>query len=106
MDVLKNKEYKDYNRLSRYASFPYFYNTLDNKCVVEIPTALDPNTLYSTYIVQAGDTYDFISLKSYNNPTYYWIICNANNIFDPLVNPTPGTRLRIPQLSTIQFRNY
>ena len=106
MDVLKNKQYKEYNRLSRYASFPYYYNTLDNKCVTQTPTSLDPTTQYSVYEVKDGESYDLIALLFYNNPTYYWIICDFNNIIDPLTNPLPGTRLKIPQLSTIQFDNY
>ena len=41
MDVLKNKYYKEYTRLSRYAVFPCYYNTLDDKYLVGTSSALD-----------------------------------------------------------------
>ena len=106
MDVLKNKQYKEYDRLSRYSSFPIFYNTLDRKYVNETPTKLNQNTEYSLYKVLAGESYDLIALRAYNNPTYYWIICDFNDIQNPFINPIPGTYLKIPVLSTIEFSNY
>lgn len=104
MDVLTNKQYKYYNRLSRYANFPYYYNTLDDKYVVGTPTALSTDTPYSMYQVKYGESYDLISLKMYNNPTYYWIICDFNNIVNPLINPYPGQYLKIPVISNIEFK--
>ena len=105
MDCLINKQYKEYDRLSRYSPFPYYYNTLDNKYVTGTSSALYQDIGYSIYEVQDGETYDLIALKAYNNPTYFWIICDFNNIFDPFINPLPGTRLAIPNLSTIEFNN-
>ena len=40
MDVLTNKQYKEYNKLSRYSQFPIWYNKLDDKWVTGIPTHL------------------------------------------------------------------
>mgnify|MGYP003313014605 CR=1 FL=1 len=33
MDVIIDKTYKSYKRLSRYNSFPYYYHLLDNKYI-------------------------------------------------------------------------
>ena len=106
MDCLINKQYKDYNRLSRYGSFPYYYNTIDEKYVTGTPSALSKNIKYSLYKVKDGESFDLIALKFYNNPTYYWAICNFNNIINPLVNPNPGMYLKIPLLSDLTFSNY
>ena len=104
MNVLKNKYYKNYEKLSRYASFPCYYNTLDNKYVTGTTTNLTA-TEYSVYEVKSGESYDLIALKAYNNPTYFWIICDFNNIIDAFVDPIPGTRLKLPVISTIDFAN-
>lgn len=103
MDVLKNKYYKEYTRLSRYAVFPCYYNTLDDKYLVGTSSALDKSTNYTMYQVKNNDSYDYIALKAYNNPTYYWIICDFNNIIDVFDKPVPGTYLKIPVLSNIVF---
>ena len=33
MNVLTGKRYLNYERLSRYSQFPYYYNTLDDKYI-------------------------------------------------------------------------
>lgn len=33
MDIITDKTYKSYKRLSRYNSFPYYYHTWDNKYI-------------------------------------------------------------------------
>ena len=103
MDILKNKSYKSYNRLSRYSTVPYYYNTRDKKYVVGTGTNLDDTTNFSVHKVIKGDTYDTLALRYYNNPTYFWIICDYNRIQDPFVDPEVGTTLYIPLLSKISF---
>lgn len=103
MDVLKDKQYKDYNRLSRYSNFPIYYNTLNDKYCSSTVSYLSDETEYILYNVELNDTYDSISLKNYNNPTYFWIICNFNRITDPFEKPKPGTTLRVPIISNIEF---
>ncbi len=103
MDVLTNKQYKSYDRLSRYSNFPIYYNTLNDKYCSGTTTYLADDTQYVMYKVKFNDTYDSIALKSYNNPTYYWIICNFNRITNCFEKPKPGTTLKIPVLSNIEF---
>lgn len=103
MDKLIDKSYKTYDRLSRYSSFPYYYNTQDDKYVYGTVSYLDSTTPYQLYVVAKNDTYDSIALAFYNNPTYFWIICSFNRIQDPFTPPVVGTRLYIPVISGIEF---
>lgn len=103
MEVLTDKSYKSYERLSRYSSFPYYYNRNDNKYIYGTTGQLDDTTPSSSYIVKQNDTYDSIALDFYNNPTYYWVICDFNRIQDPFENPAEGTLLRIPVFSSIRY---
>ena len=42
---------------------------------------------------------DLISLIHYNSPLYWWVIAEANVIFDPFTEVYVGRNLRIPQLN-------
>ena len=103
MDVLKDKQYKQYDRFSRYSPFPVFYNSLEDKYVVGITANLSTSTNFLLYKVKEGDTYDSIALRHYNNPTYYWVICDFNRVRDPFNTPVPGTELKIPVISTLMY---
>ena len=105
MDVLVNKQYKSYDKFSRYSPLPYYYNIDDNKYVYATYHQLKDNSNYQLYVTQKNDTYDSISLKFYNNPTYYWIIVDFNRINDPFVSPQEGTKLKIPSFSTLMFED-
>ena len=104
MDVLKDKKYKSYDKLSRYTIFPYYYHTIDKKYVYGTTSHLNENNLYKLYKVQPNDTWDKIALEAYNNPVYYWIICDFNGIQDPFEEPLVGSYVKIPVLSTIGYR--
>jgi len=103
MEILTNKKYIKYKGLSRYSSFPIYYNTLDDKWVGGTTQYLRDDTSYVSCIVQPGDTYDNLALHYYNNPTLYWVICSFNKIQDPFLDPEIGTILRIPVLSNIEY---
>lgn len=96
MDILTNKTAKTSNFYSRYNGFYYYYNKLDKTNQMSTSAWLKENNTYETYKVKDGDTYDSISLQYYNNPTYYWIICDFNRIIDPFVRPKAGDILYIP----------
>lgn len=104
MNVLKDKKYRSYDKLSRYTTFPYYYHTLDKKYVYGTTSHLDDKTVYKLYKVQLNDTWDKIALDAYNNPVYYWILCDFNGIQDPFKEPEVGMYIKIPVLSTIEFR--
>lgn len=103
MDVLKDKQYKNYDKLSRYTSFPTYYHTIDDKYVYGTTSKLKKDISYSLYRVKVNDTWDSIALEAYNNPVYYWIICDYNDVQDPFEEPKLGSYVRIPVLSLIQF---
>lgn len=104
MDKLANKTYKSYKRVSRYSSFPYYYNKSDGKYIYGTTRHLDKTTPYTAYVVKKNDTYDSLSLAFYNSPVYFWAICDFNNISDPFEKPVEGTTLNIPILSSIEFQ--
>ena len=110
MDVLTDRTIKSSDYYSRYNGLSYYYNHLDNKYQLETRHWLKEFTDVSritSYVVQEKDTYDLIALKYYNNPTYYWIICDYNRIRDPFIEPKPGTVLYLPSLNAgLEFEKY
>ena len=107
MDVLTNKTVKTSNYYSRYNGRYYYYNKLDDKNMMSTSRWLSQDTSYTTYIVREGDTYDSIALYFYNNPTYYWVICDFNRIFDPIKSPKKGDVLYIPSMgSNFKYEEY
>lgn len=104
MDVLINKDYKDYQRVSRYGVFPYYYNRLDGKYVYGTTAHLKTtDTSFVSHKVDIGDTLDTLALYYYNNPTYYWVIADFNRIQDPYEKLEIGSVLKIPTFSNIEY---
>lgn len=103
MSVLTNKTYKDYEKLSRYSPFPYYYHTIDDKYIYGTTAYLKDTTPYFSYTVKRGDTFDSLALEFYNNPTFFWIICSFNHIQDPYIELEEGQLIKIPSISTIEF---
>lgn len=103
MSVLTGKSYKEYKKLSRYSSFPYYYHNVDNKYIYGKTAYLRDDTTYFIHIVSKGDTLDSLALTYYNNPTSYWIIASFNRIQDPFKPLVEGSTLKIPSISTIEF---
>lgn len=71
MDVLTDKQYREYEYLSRYTIFPYYYNTEDDKYVYGITNHLVNNSAYVLHQVKDFDTLDSLSFKYYGRPDYY-----------------------------------
>lgn len=44
---------------------------------------------------------DILAQMYYQNPSMWWVIAEANNIFDPFEELIPGTLLRIPSTTTL-----
>ena len=107
MDILTNKTVKTSNYFSRHNGRNQFYNKLDKKNQLATDKWLSQDNDYQTYVVRQDDTYDSIALWFYNNPTYYWIICDFNRILDPFKNPEVGDILYIPVLgSKFKYEEY
>ena len=103
MDVLTDKSYKKYKRLSRYSNFPYYYNKEDGKYIYGTTAQLNDTTSSVIHTVKQGDTFDTLALYYYGNPTYYWIICDFNHIQDPYRTLKVGEKINIPTFSTIEY---
>lgn len=134
MDVLTGQTIKTSDYFSRYNGFSYYYNKLSEKKIpikdkygnisidsntgevlfqiegkynMSTSSWLKDTTDYEAYVVQEGDTYDYIALKKYNNPTQYWIICDFNHIIDPFKEPIPGDILYLPSKGkNLEFEHY
>lgn len=102
MNVLTNRAIKSSKYYSRYNGLSYYYNNLDDKYQLEtrhwLKEFIDTSKI-QTYIVKEKDTYDTIALEFYNNPTYYWVICDYNRIIDPFTPPKVGAVLYLPSLN-------
>ena len=104
MDTLINKQYKNYNYISRYTSFPYYYHTIDRKYIYGTTSNLNKDTVFTVYTVKPADTLDLIALEYYNNPTLFWVIADFNDIHNPYDELEVGSKLNIPTLSNISFK--
>lgn len=48
---------------------------------------------------------DLIADKYYNNPLLWWVLAQANDIYDPLSRPVSGDIIRIPSINTLYGNN-
>ena len=106
MESLTNKTYKSYDYISRYSSFPYYYNKKDSKYIQGITSWLKESTTYVLHKVKENDTLDSIALDNYSNSTFFWVIADYNKIRDPFKKLEIGTVLKIPTLGDVSFNNY
>ena len=105
MDVLTDKQYRDYSYFSRYLSFPIYYNLQDSKYVYGTTSHINKNVTYVIYKAKKFDTWDSIALFYYNSPTYYWVLTDFNDIQDPFIEIKEGQEIKIPTLNSILFRS-
>lgn len=103
-EKLDNAPRRSYDYVSRYGLVPVYNNLSDHRQVTGLSVPLQPDTPYIGYEVKEGDSYDSIALTHYNNPTLYWVITEANGVADPFSFPEPGSRIRVPVLSSIEFK--
>ena len=105
MEVLKDKQTKSYEYISRYATFPYYYHKEDNKYVYGMTNLLSDDTTYVVHNVSQEDTLDSLAFKYYGRPDYYWVIGYFNNINDPFEKLSNRfTTIKVPSLSNVQFK--
>ena len=70
----------------------YYYNILQT---ISFPQDL-PISLFTSYVIKYGDTWPYISYKSFKTPNLWWLILLANNILNPIEPIVPGTEIKIP----------
>lgn len=104
MDVLKNKNSKSYEYISRYASFPYYYHTLDKKHIYGLTSQLSDTTSYVLVDVSMDTTLEGLAFKYYGRPDYYWIIADFNRIQNPFIRLSDYFyKIKIPAIASIEF---
>ena len=104
MNKISEKTYKDYNYISRYAPFPYYYNEEDCKYMQGLTSQLADSTTFILHKVEDGDTLDTLALDNYSNSTYFWVIADFNHIRDPFAKLEVGSMIKIPTLAGINFK--
>ena len=105
MNVLKDKSSKTYLYTSRYATLPYYYNTLDKKYMYGISKNLNTNTDYVLHNLVDSDSLDSLALKYYGRPDLFWVIADFNNLNDPYIRLVDKmSSIKIPSLSGIAWR--
>lgn len=104
MNVLKDKQMRNYTSLSRYANIPYYYNTLDDKYMYGLCQQLSEDSEYSIHTLKPNDTPDSLALYYYGRPDYYWAILDFNRIQDPYIDLYNKFKtIKIPSISYIHF---
>ena len=105
MNVLKDKSSRTYFYTSRYATLPYYYNTLDKKYMYGISKNLNTNTDYVLHNLVDSDSLDSLALKYYGRPDLFWVIADFNNLNDPYIRLVDKmSSIKIPSLSGIAWR--
>lgn len=66
---------------------------------------LNVRDIYHTVQSNEERRLDLISYIYYGNPLLWWIIAQANDIYDPLTNPKSGDIVRIPSLTGLYDAN-
>lgn len=72
---------------------------LATRDIIDIPISRED--IYHT--VQANEEYrlDIIAYQYYKNPLLWWVLAQANNIYDTINHPVSGDVIRIPSLYTL-----
>lgn len=106
MDVLTDKSKRAYAHISRYSSFPYYYNKKDKKYIYGVTAYLKDGAPYVLHSVVESDTLDALADHYYGRPDLYWIIADTNRIVDPTIKLFGKYKtLKVPTLSDITFKD-
>ncbi len=104
MDALKNKNYIQYDYISRYTGVPSYYNINDDRELLGLCKNVKKTASYAVHKVTPDDTLHKLALKYYNNPTYWWIIASYNDILDPFIRLIDRYKtLKVPTLSVLSY---
>lgn len=84
----------EYQQTSRYYKITEDENIVQTDLVVL-------NMPYTETTVRRGEEYnpEILSQRIYNNPNYWWVICQYNGILDPKVELYLGKKIRFPTLT-------
>lgn len=101
--MYKDAHLKSYEKVSRYTSVPFYYDSDSDKYIYGTAKKMKRNTPFAEYQVKQGDTFDSLALDNYDDAQFYWVIAEFNGINDPFLKLRVGAKIRIPVLSEIEF---
>jgi hypothetical protein len=96
--------------MANFKAYSRYYNgivatnrTGKNFLVLRQPIDLpqDPEDTFVTVTSDLVNRPDLISTKAYSTPDYWWVICEYNQIYDPLFQLKINSVLRIPTLDRV-----
>lgn len=72
---------------------------LSTREIIDIPVS--ENDIYHRVASHESTRLDIIAHQYYKNPLLWWVIAQANNLYDPFSPINPGTIIRIPSIETL-----
>lgn len=60
-----------------------------------------PDDKYHRVNIHETTRLDILAHQYYKNPLLWWVIAQANDIYDPFISLEPGTLIRIPSLESL-----
>lgn len=64
-----------------------------------------PNDRYHEVQSHEVARLDILAAKYYNNPLLWWVLAQANDIYDPMTPIAAGSIIRIPYIETLYGNN-
>jgi hypothetical protein len=55
------------------------------------------------YTIEYGDSWTNISYKNYNTIDLWWLVCEYNQIKNPVIMPEAGTKIKILKAEYVSF---
>lgn len=104
-ELISNPNYTKFSfpQSNRYRNMPVY--TFNNETffgtfkIIKIPN--NPKDKYHQIKPGEEGRWDLMSFNEYQTVDYWWLICLANEIYNPMESPPAGTLIRLPASSTI-----
>lgn len=100
LDRSRFDRYRNCKKLTDKETGQSFLSTRER---LDIPT--NPSDRIHTVSLEDRGRLDIISFMYYRTSLLWWLIAEANNIYDPFQVIDTGTQLRIPSIDTL-YGNY
>jgi len=103
------KDVVDTDRSNRYRNCKILSDKITNESflstreIIDIP--ISSNDIYHEIKTNESTRLDILANIYYRNPLLWWVIAQANNIYNPILPIRPGTIVRIPALDTLYGYN-
>jgi hypothetical protein len=79
--------------------YRYKFTAIDNKRYQTARYKLPPRSINDKYIIsREGDRLDLLATEFYDDPRWWWILAEANNLGKGSMYVPPGIQIRIPDV--------